>query len=54
MSDSLLTKRALAEAMKELMAKHPMEKIKVKDIVELCNLNRQSFYYHFIPIFSLN
>lgn len=53
MSDSYITKRALAEAMKELMLKHPMEKIKISDIVELCNMTRQSFYYHFKDKYDL-
>jgi len=39
--------------MKELMSKYPMEKIKIKDIVELCNMNRQSFYYHFRDKYDL-
>ena len=53
MPDSNLTKSALSAAMKELMAKHPMEKIKIGDIVELCNMNRQSFYYHFKDKYDL-
>jgi len=53
MADSYITKRALAEAMKELMLKHPMEKIKIRDIVELCNMTRQSFYYHFKDKYDL-
>ncbi len=47
MPGSQITKKALAEAMKELMAEQAMEKIKVKGIVERCGMNRQSFYYHF-------
>lgn len=53
MPDSQLTKRALSAAMKELMAECPMEKIKIGDIVELCNMNRQSFYYHFKDKYDL-
>lgn len=53
MPDSQLTKNALSAAMKELMAKYPMEKIKIGDIVELCNMNRQSFYYHFKDKYDL-
>jgi probable dihydroxyacetone kinase regulator len=51
--DSQLTKSALSAAMKELMAKYPMEKIKINDIVERCNMNRQSFYYHFKDKYDL-
>lgn len=53
MPDSQLTKNALSAAMKELMAKYPMEKIKINDIVERCNMNRQSFYYHFKDKYDL-
>ncbi|MGI5912779.1 MAG: TetR/AcrR family transcriptional regulator C-terminal domain-containing protein [Syntrophomonadaceae bacterium] len=53
MPDSQLTKRALSSAMKELMAEYPMEKIKIGDIVERCNMNRQSFYYHFKDKYDL-
>jgi probable dihydroxyacetone kinase regulator len=53
MSDSLITKRALAAAMKELMNERPMEKIKIGDIVERCGMNRQSFYYHFKDKYDL-
>ena len=53
MPDSSITKHALAEAMKELMKKYPMEKIKIGDIVALCNMNRQSFYYHFKDKYDL-
>ncbi|MEA4894394.1 MAG: TetR/AcrR family transcriptional regulator C-terminal domain-containing protein [Oscillospiraceae bacterium] len=47
MSESLITKKALGEALRELMAKHPYEKISVKDICDACGMNRNSFYYHF-------
>ena len=47
MPDSNITKRALAQAMKELMAAHPFSKISVGDICEVCGMNRKSFYYHF-------
>ena len=39
--------------MKELMAERPMEKIRIGDIVERCNMNRQSFYYHFKDKYDL-
>jgi probable dihydroxyacetone kinase regulator len=53
MSESHITKRALADAMKELMAEYPMKKINIGDIVERCNMNRQSFYYHFKDKYDL-
>lgn len=47
MSESLITKKALGEALKELMAQEPFEKISIKDICDACGMNRNSFYYHF-------
>ncbi|NLH01242.1 MAG: TetR family transcriptional regulator [Clostridiales bacterium] len=47
MSESLITKKALGTALKQLMSEHPFEKISVKDICDSCGLNRNSFYYHF-------
>lgn len=48
-----MTKRALAAALKELLKKKPLEKITVTDITEACEVNRQTFYYHFQDIYDL-
>lgn len=53
MSNSQITKLALADSMKELMEKKPMSKITIADITEACNLSRKSFYYHFKDKFDL-
>ncbi len=53
MADSNITKRALAAAMKELMAQVPFEKINVAQICEKCDMNRKSFYYHFQDKYDL-
>ena len=53
MSDSLITKRAIAEGMKELTKKKAFDKITVSDIAEICGLNRQTFYYHFQDKYDL-
>jgi len=53
MSDSNITKLALANALKALMAKKSFEKISVGDIVEHCQLTRQTFYYHFQDKYDL-
>lgn len=45
MSD--ITKRAMATSLKNLLAKKPLDKVTVTDIVEDCGVNRQTFYYHF-------
>ena len=53
MPSSELTKNALAQAMKELMAERSMEKITVSDITERCFISRKSFYYHFKDKYDL-
>lgn len=50
---SLTTKRALAESLKKLLARRSLDKITVKDIVDDCGVNRQTFYYHFHDIYDL-
>ncbi len=53
MSDSNITKLALANALKNLMVKKSFSKISVSDIVDDCGLTRQSFYYHFKDKYDL-
>lgn len=48
-----MTKRLMAESLKKLMAKKPLNKISVKELVEDCGVNRQTFYYHFQDIYAL-
>ena len=52
-SSSLQTKKSLAKSLKKLMRLTPLHKISVKDVVKDCNLNRQTFYYHFHDIYEL-
>ena len=47
------TKKALASALKKMMEVKPIDKITVKDLVELCGVNRQTFYYHFDDVYDL-
>ena len=49
LASSKITKKALANALKEVMVEKPFEKISVSDICNKCNRNRKSFYYHFKP-----
>lgn len=51
MSD--LTKRALAEALKNRLSKTTLKNITIKDLTDDCGLNRQTFYYHFSDIYEL-
>lgn len=53
MADSNITKRALAQALKQLMSQQPLEKISVGEICALCEMNRKSFYYHFKDKYDL-
>ena len=53
LSDSNITKRSLASALKSLMEEMPLAKITVGDICEACNMNRKSFYYHFRDKYDL-
>lgn len=47
------TKDALAAALKQMMNVKPIGKITVKDLVEICGVNRQTFYYHFDDVYDL-
>ena len=42
-----LTKRLLAEAIKELSKVKNLNKITIKDICDYCECNHSTFYYHF-------
>ncbi|MEN8904482.1 MAG: dihydroxyacetone kinase transcriptional activator DhaS [Clostridiales bacterium] len=53
MSDSYITKKALADSLKHLMKTIPLSKIAIRNIVENCKLNRQTFYYHFKDKYDL-
>ncbi len=47
MADSDTTKKALANALKELMRTQDFEKVKVSMICSACGVGRKTFYYHF-------
>ena len=47
------TKEALGSALKQMLSVKPIEKITVKDLVEICGVNRQTFYYHFDDVYDL-
>lgn len=53
MPDSMITKKALAQALKELMLEEPISKISVGDVCSRCGMNRKSFYYHFKDKYDL-
>ena len=47
------TKKAISYAFKELLLEKPLNKITVNDITSKCEINRQTFYYHFLDIQDL-
>lgn len=47
------TKDAIVKAFGDLLTERPLSKITVKDIVDRCGINRNTFYYHFESIPSL-
>lgn len=47
------TKRMLADSLKKLSKEKSFDKITVVDIVKDCEINRQTFYYHFRDIYDL-
>ena len=47
------TRDSIMAAFAQLLDERPMNKIIVKDIVERCGINRNTFYYHFPDIPTL-
>lgn len=47
------TKRRLANALRELLRTKPLEKIRIHDLTDRCDIHRQTFYYHFDDIYAL-
>lgn len=50
---NLNTKIELANAFKEICKKKDMNKISITDLIKYCNINRNTFYYHFDDIYGL-
>ena len=53
MSESLITKKAIADGFRSLTEKKAFDKITVSDITSACGLNRQTFHYHFRDKYEL-
>lgn len=47
------TRTAIINAFLQLLDERPLSKITVKDIVDACGINRNTFYYHFEDIPAL-
>lgn len=50
---SVKTKQRMAKALESLLSTKSIEKITVSDITDICEMNRQTFYYHFHDIYDL-
>ena len=47
------TKKAIMESFVHLIEKKPLEKITVRDVVDECGINRNTFYYYFQDIYAV-
>lgn len=47
------TKNAIKETFLKLLEERPLSQITIKDIVEECGINRNSFYYHYADMPAL-
>ena len=47
------TKEKIFRTFVDLLATKPFDKITVRDIVESCNINRNTFYYYYSDIYEL-
>ncbi|CDC62500.1 putative dihydroxyacetone kinase regulator [Clostridium sp. CAG:448] len=47
------TRNAIIESFIRLATRNPLEKITVKDIVDACGVNRNTFYYYFQDMYAL-
>lgn len=47
------TKKAIIQTFLELLAHKSLDKITVKDIVDRCGINRNTFYYYYKDIYDL-
>lgn len=48
-----LTKQALADSLKRLLARRTLDHITVQDVAEGAGISRKTFYYHFRDIYDL-
>ena len=47
------TKQAIMNCLLELLSTKQLDKITVKDICEICEINRNTFYYYFQDIYDV-
>lgn len=47
------TKKLISSTFVELLSSKPFDKITIKDIVDACGINRNTFYYYYSDIYDL-
>ena len=47
------TKEKLARALEELLESRPLDRVRVHDLTDRCDIHRQTFYYHFTDVYAL-
>ena len=50
---SRFTKQAIMDSFLKIAAKKPISKITVRDVVDHCGINRNTFYYYFQDIYAV-
>lgn len=53
MSSSIITKKKIAKAFKQLLKTEQFDKISVRKIMEVADIRRQTFYDHFLDKYDL-
>ena len=48
-----LTKREILRAFSDLASEKPVDKITVKEITDLCQISRNTFYYHYQDVYEV-
>ena len=48
------SKREIVAAFSHLASQKPIDRIRVREIVEACGLNRNTFYYYFSDLYALS
>lgn len=50
---AVFTQKAIVNTFLEMLNEMPFDRITVKDIVERCGINRNTFYYHYQDVYDL-
>jgi AcrR family transcriptional regulator len=47
------TRKMIRDVFVQMLNDHPLNKITVRDIVTACEINRNTFYYHYPDIYAI-